>query len=99
MLRQNQGFTVIELMVTVAVMLVLIAIAQPSFEGLAGKFRVVPGEHLMGVEDEVGLGGPQFHPTDPGLQIDPPNAESTDSVCRCWRWLLPRLWQWRRRAA
>lgn len=36
----SRGFTVIELMVTVAVMLVLIAIAQPSFEGLRQRTAI-----------------------------------------------------------
>ena len=38
--KHIRGFTVIELMVTVLVMLVLIAIAQPSFEGLRQRTAI-----------------------------------------------------------
>ncbi|MDZ4324112.1 MAG: prepilin-type N-terminal cleavage/methylation domain-containing protein [Pseudomonas sp.] len=38
--RYQHGFTVIELMVTVAVMLLLLAIAQPSFEGLRQRSAI-----------------------------------------------------------
>lgn len=38
--RYIRGFTVIELMVTVLVMLVLLAIAQPSFEGLRQRTAI-----------------------------------------------------------
>lgn len=47
MVRRHRGFTIIELMVTLAVMLVLMAIAQPSFEGLRQRSAIRgAGQHL-----------------------------------------------------
>ncbi|OGT55970.1 MAG: hypothetical protein A3E01_14525 [Gammaproteobacteria bacterium RIFCSPHIGHO2_12_FULL_63_22] len=54
--RRHRGFTVIELMVTVAVMLVLIAIAQPSFESLRQRTAIrTAGEHLASFWNQARL--------------------------------------------
>lgn len=52
----NRGFTIIELMVAVAVMLVLIAIAQPSFEGLRQRTAIRgAAEHLTSFWNQARL--------------------------------------------
>ena len=54
--HNNHGFTIIELMVTVAVMLVLMAIAQPSFEGLRQRTAIRgAGEHLLSFWNQARL--------------------------------------------
>lgn len=50
----ERGFTIIELMVAVAVMLVLIAIAQPSFAGFMQRSAIRgSGEHLVSVWNQA----------------------------------------------
>jgi prepilin-type N-terminal cleavage/methylation domain-containing protein len=52
----NRGFTIIELMVTVAVVIVLMLIAQPSFEGLRQRAAVRgAGEHLASFWNQARL--------------------------------------------
>jgi prepilin-type N-terminal cleavage/methylation domain-containing protein len=54
--RNNSGFTVIELMVTVAVGLVLLAIALPSFEGLRLRSAIRgAGEQSLGFWNQARL--------------------------------------------
>ena len=52
----NRGFTIIELMVTVAVIIVLMLIAQPSFEGLRQRAALRgAGEHLISFWNQARL--------------------------------------------
>ena len=52
----NRGFTIIELMVTVAVIVVLMLIAQPSFEGLRQRAAIRgAGEHLASFWNQARL--------------------------------------------
>ena len=54
--RNNSGFTVIELMVTVAVMLILLMIAMPSFEGLRQRSAIRgAGEQVLGFWNQARL--------------------------------------------
>lgn len=56
MRRHNRGFTVIELMVSVGVMLVLLAIAQPSFESMRQRAAVrSAGERALGFWNQARL--------------------------------------------
>jgi prepilin-type N-terminal cleavage/methylation domain-containing protein len=51
-----RGFTLIELMVSLAVMLVLVAIAQPSFEGLRQRSAIRgAGEQVLGFWNQARL--------------------------------------------
>lgn len=55
-MRYQRGFTVIELVVTVAVMLVLMAIAQPSFESMRQRAILRgAGEHILGFWNQARL--------------------------------------------
>lgn len=55
-MRTERGFTIIELMVAVAVMLVLIAIAQPSFESLRQRAAIRgAGEQVLGFWNQARL--------------------------------------------
>jgi type II secretory pathway pseudopilin PulG len=52
----TRGFTIIEMMTAVAVMIVLIAIAQPSFEGLRQRAAIRgAGEHLISFWNQARL--------------------------------------------
>ena len=56
MSRHSRGFTIIELMVSVAVMLVLLAIAQPSFESMRQRAAIRgAGERALGLWNQARL--------------------------------------------
>lgn len=56
MIRHRRGFTVIELMSAVAVMLVLLAIAQPSFESMRQRAAIrSAGERALGFWNQARL--------------------------------------------
>lgn len=55
-MRRQRGFTVIELMVTVAVVLVLMVIAQPSFDSMRQRAALRgAGEHVLGFWNQARL--------------------------------------------